>query len=103
MRAAQAEDSATTVMRPRSKVQRFTLTASSGPRAFITATCHSDDSEALGAPSTSFGGLPKMNSPIAVGGASGRIVCLFRRGVLGIVSRLLGLSVLLTIALGSGR
>ena len=42
IRAAQAEDSATTVILPLSRVHRFTLLASSGPNAFITATCHSD-------------------------------------------------------------
>ncbi len=42
MRAAQAEDSAMTVILPLSRVHRFTLLASSGPNAFITATCHTD-------------------------------------------------------------
>ena len=42
IRAAQAEDSAITVILPLSRVHRFTLLASSGPNAFITATCHTD-------------------------------------------------------------
>ena len=46
MRAAQAEDSAMTVILPLSRVHRFTLFASPGPSALITATCHSDDSGA---------------------------------------------------------
>jgi len=94
MRAAQAEDSAMTVILPLSSVHRFTLFASAGPSAFITATCHSDDSGAKRARSARAGRRAKIRSPAVVGFEPGRTVCLFRKGLLGIVSRLLGLTVL---------
>ena len=87
MRAAQAEDSATTVILPLSRLHRFTLLASSGPRAFITATCHSDVSSAPGARSTSAGRRIEIKSPTERGAGPGRTVCLSRWGLLGIVSR----------------
>ena len=93
IRAAQAEDSATTVSLPLSREQRFTLFASSGPNACITATCHSDASSVAGAPSTSIGRRAEIKSPTDLGGNPWRTLCLSRRGVFGIVSRLLGLTV----------
>ena len=94
MRAAQAEESATTVILPLSREQRFTLFANSGPNAVITATCHADVSSAAGAFSTSAGRRAEIKSPTDLGGDPWRTVCLSRRGLLGIVSRLLGLEVL---------
>jgi hypothetical protein len=93
IRAAQAEDSATTVILPAAQLQRFTLTASSAPNALITATCHSDVSEVLGAPSTSVGRRADIKSPTVLGENPWRALCLSRRGVLGIVSRLLALRI----------
>ena len=91
IRAAQAEDSATTVSFPLSREQRFTLFASSGPKASITATCHSDASAVAGAPLTRIGRRAEIKSPTDLGGNPWRTLCLSRRGVFGIVSRLLGL------------
>jgi hypothetical protein len=94
MRAAQAEESAMTVILPLSRAHRFTLFASSGPSAFITATCHTDVSGAERARWTRAGRRAEIKSPAVVGLEPGRTVCLFRGGLLGIVSRLLGLMVL---------
>jgi hypothetical protein len=95
MRAAQAEDSATTVILPLSRVHRFTLLANSVPNSFITATCHTDESGAERARWTRAGRRAEIKSPAVLGLEPGRTVCLFRSGLLGIVSRLLGLVVLL--------
>src|SRR5687768_17932301 len=84
MRAAHAADSATTVSVPRSRLQRFTLFASSGPSAFITATCHSDASGALRARWAKAGNRAEIKSR-AVVGLPGRMLCLSRWGLLGIV------------------
>jgi hypothetical protein len=92
MRAAQAEDSATTVILPLSRLQRFTLFASSGPSAFITATCHSDVSGLERARWARADRRAEIKSPAVRGLPPGRTVCLFRVGLLGIVSRLLGLN-----------
>ena len=89
MRAAQAEDSAMTVILPLSSEQRFTLFASSGPSAFSTATCHSDVPAASSALSTSVGRRAEIKSATVLGAPPIRTVCLSRRGLLGIVSRLL--------------
>jgi hypothetical protein len=94
MRAAQAEDSATTVIRPFSKLQRFTLFASSFPSTFITVTCHSDASGAERARWRRAGRRAEIKSPAVLGLVPERVVCLFREGLLGIVSRLLGLTVM---------
>jgi hypothetical protein len=94
MRAAQAEESAITVILPLSRVLRFTLLASAGPSAFITATCHTDSSGAERARWARAGRRAEIKSPAVLGFEPGRTVCLFRRGLLGIVSRLLGLMVL---------
>ena len=94
MRAAQAEDSAMTVILPLSRVHRFTLMARSGPSAFITATCHTDSSGAERARWRRAGRRAEIKSPAVLGLEPGRTVCLFRGGLLGIVSRLLGLLVL---------
>jgi len=94
MRAAQAEESAITVIRPLSRAHRFTLLARSGPNAFITATCHSDASGAERARWARAGRRADIKSPAVLGLDPGRTVCLFRGGLLGIVSRLLGLMVL---------
>ncbi len=94
MRAAQAEDSAITVSLPLSRLHRFTLLASSGPNAFITATCHTDSSDAERARWARAGRRAEIKSPAVLGLDPGRTVCLFRSGLLGIVSRLLGLLVL---------
>jgi hypothetical protein len=91
IRAAQAEDSATTVIVPLSRLHRFTLFASSGPSASITATCHSDVSGTEKARCISAGRRAEIRSPAVLGRVPGRWVCLFREGLLGIVSRLLGL------------
>jgi hypothetical protein len=94
IRAAQAEDSATTVSLPLSREHRFTLLARSGPNAFITATCHTDSSGAERARWRRAGRRAEIKSPAVAGLEPGRTVCLFREGLLGIVSRLLGLMVL---------
>jgi hypothetical protein len=94
MRAAQAEDSAMTVILPLSRAHRFTLLARSGPNAFITATCHTDSSGAERARWARAGRRAEIKSPAVLGLEPGRTVCLFRGGLLGIVSRLLGLMVL---------
>lgn len=94
IRAAQAEDSATTVSLPLSRLQRLTLLARSGPNAFITATCHTDVSGAERARWSRAGRRAEIKSPAVAGLEPGRTVCLFREGLLGIVSRLLGLMVL---------
>jgi hypothetical protein len=83
-----------TVMLPLSSVHRFTLLARSGPNAFITATCHTDASGAERARWARAGRRAEIKSPAVLGLAPGRTVCLFRGGLLGIVSRLLGLMVL---------
>lgn len=93
MRAAQAEDSAITVIVPPSRLQRFTLLARSGPNASITATCHSDASGAERARWARAGRRADIKSR-AVTGLPGRLPCLSRWGLLGIVSRPLGLTVL---------
>jgi len=93
MRAAQAEDSATTVIVPLSRLHRFTLLARSGPNASITATCHSDASGAERARWAKAGSRAEIKSR-AVSGLPGRLPCLSRWGLLGIVSRSLGLTVL---------
>lgn len=92
--AAQLEDSVTTVILPPSSEHVLTLFPSSGPSAFITATCHSDDSGVERARSTSLGRRVEIKSPAVTGLPPGRTVCLFRVGLLGIVSRQLGLRVL---------
>jgi hypothetical protein len=94
MRAAQADDSAITVSVPLSRVHRFTLLARSGPNAFITATCHTDSPGAERARWRRAGRRAEIKSPAVLGLEPGRTVCLFRTGLLGIVSRLLGLMVL---------
>jgi len=94
MRAAQTEDSATTVIFPLSSVQRFTLLANSVPNSFITATCHTDSSGRERARWARAGRRAEIKSPAVLGLDPGRTVCLFRSGLLGIVSRLLGLMVL---------
>ena len=94
IRAAQAEDSATTVSLPLSRLHRFTLLARSGPNAFITATCHSDSPGTERARWRRAGRRAEIKSPAVEGLEPGRTVCLFREGLLGIVSRLLGLMVL---------
>jgi hypothetical protein len=94
IRAAQAEDSAITVMLPPSRVHPFTLFARSGPNASITATCHTDVPGAERARWARAGRRAEIKSPAVVGLEPGRTVCLFRGGLLGIVSRLLGLMVL---------
>jgi hypothetical protein len=94
IRAAQAEDSVITVSVPLSRAHRFTLLASEGPNAFITATCHSDSPGAERARWRRAGRRAEIKSPAVLGLEPGRTVCLFRRGLLGIVSRLLGLVVL---------
>src|SRR5919109_3149394 len=91
MRAAHAADSATSVMVPRSRLHRFTLFASSGPRAVITAPCHSDVSAALRARCAKAGSRAVIRSR-AVVGLPGRTVCLSRGGLLGIVLRPLSLA-----------
>ena len=83
-----------TVSVPLSRLQPFTLLASSLPNAFITATCHSDSAGSERARWTRAGRRADIKSPIVFGAEPGRIVCLFREGLLGIVSRLLGLTVL---------
>ena len=93
MRAAQAEDSATTVILPLSRLHRFTLLASSFPRAFITVNCHSDVSGRERARWARAGRRAEIKSPAVLGLDPGRTVCLFRGGLLGIVSRQLGLTV----------
>ena len=94
MRLAQAEDSAFTVILPLFNVMPFTLSARSGPNAFITATCHSDVSGVDPARWARAGRRADIKSRTERGLAPGRTACLFRRGLLGIVSRLLGLLVL---------
>jgi hypothetical protein len=94
MRAAHAEESATTVIRPLSRLTRFTLLMSSFPSAFITVTCHSDVSGAERARWRRAGRRVEIKSPAVLGLDPERVVCLFREGLLGIVSRLLGLTVL---------
>ena len=94
IRAAQAEDSAITVIVPLSRLQRFTLFPSSNPNASITATCHSDASGVERARWARAGRRVDIKSPAVRGLEPGRTVCLFRIGLLGIVSRLLGLTVL---------
>jgi hypothetical protein len=94
MRAAQADDSAITVSFPLSRLHRFTLLARSVPNAFITATCHTDSSGAERARWARAGRRAEIKSPAVLGLDPGRTVCLFRSGLLGIVSRLLGLMVL---------
>jgi hypothetical protein len=93
MRAAQADDSATTVSVPFSSVQRFTLFARSGPSSVITATCHADVSGVERARCAKAGSRAEIKSR-AVVGLPGRMPCLSLWGLLGIVSRLLGLTVL---------
>ena len=88
--AAQAEDSAITVILPLSRLHRFTLLDSSAPKAPITATCHSDDLSVLGALSTSVGRRAEIKSLMVRGAEPGRTVCLSRWGLFGIVSRLRG-------------
>ena len=94
IRAAQAEDSTMTVILPLSRVHRFTLLANSVPNSFITATCHTDESGVERARWTRAGRRAEIKSPAVLGLDPGRTVCLFRGGLLGIVSRLLGLMVL---------
>ena len=107
MRAAQAADSAVTVTFPLSRVQRFTLTANSGPKTAITATCHSDVSALAEARWARVGRRAEIKSPTVFGVDPGRTVRLSRRGLLGIVLRLLALTPLVymndALALGSGR
>jgi len=94
IRAAQAEDSAITVILPLSRVHRFTLFPRSLPNAFITVNCHSDASGRERARWARAGRRAEIKSPAVTGLDPGRTVCLFRTGLLGIVSRLLGLMVL---------
>src|SRR5512134_1236858 len=93
MRAAQAEESATTVIVPRSRLHRFTLLANSGPSAVITATCHADSCGTERARCAKAGSRVEIKSR-AVVGLPGRVPCLSRWGLLGIVSRLLALRIL---------
>ena len=94
MRLAQAEDSASTVILPLFKVIPFTLFANSGPRAFVTVTCHSDASGVERARWARAGRRAEIKSRTVRGAGPGRTGCLSRGGLLGIVSRLLGLVVL---------
>jgi hypothetical protein len=82
-----------TVILPLFKVMPFTLLAKSGPSAFITVTCHSDASAVERARWARAGRRAEIKSRTERGAAPGRTGCLSRWGLLGIVSRLLGLRV----------